>query len=442
MKLAILGGGGFRVPLVYRALLDRIDEPRVEQVSLYDPDPGRLAVMESVLRAQAEQAQEAPAVTTTTELDRALTGCSFVFSAIRVGGLAGRTQDERVALKLGVLGQETTGPGGIAYGLRTVPVALQVAERIRDLAPGAFVINFTNPAGMITEAMQRILGDRVVGICDTPSGLGRRIARALDLDPHSVHVDYIGLNHLGWMRGVIVGGRDRLPELLADDAALGQLEESALFGNSWLRALGAVPNEYLYYYYRNREAVQKIAGKAETRGEFLLHQQADFYSQAAADADGALQLWERTVNERHALYMAEAKGGREQSDEPGGYEDVALAVMSAISRNERSTMILNVRNAGAVPALDADAVVEIPALVDAQGVHPLATAAPDLHQLGLMAAVKSVERHTITAATSGCEEAAVMAFATHPLVDSISVARALLRGYRAALPEIDRVFSR
>ncbi|HVX47195.1 MAG TPA: 6-phospho-beta-glucosidase [Mycobacteriales bacterium] len=441
MKLAIIGGGGFRVPLVYRALLDREEERRIEQVALYDTDPARLAVMESILAAQADRARSAPAVTTSTELDQALSGSDFVFSAIRVGGLAGRTQDERVALKLGVLGQETTGPGGIAYGMRTVPVAMQLAERIAAVAPNAFVINFTNPAGMVTEAMQRILGPRVVGICDTPSGLGRRIAVALGLDPARVQLDYIGLNHLGWMRGVIEGGRDHLPDLLADDERLEALEESALFGPSWLRTLGVVPNEYLYYYYCNREAVQKIAGRSETRGEFLLHQQADFYARAGADPQAALDIWQRTVSERHALYMADAKGGREQTDEPGGYEDVALAVMGAITRNERSTMILNVRNGTAVPGLDPDAVVEIPALVDAQGAHPLATSAPDLHQLGLMASIKAVERHAITAATTGSAESAVRAFATHPLVDSVSVGHALLRGYRAAIPDLDRIFT-
>lgn len=441
MKLAIIGGGGFRVPLVYGALLDRAEEPRIEHVALYDTDPARLAIMESILAAQAQAAGSAPAVTASTDLDQALAGSDFVFSAIRVGGLAGRTQDERVALKLGVLGQETTGPGGIAYGLRSVPVALHLAERIATVAPNAFVINFTNPAGMITEAMQRILGARVVGICDTPSGLGRRLATALGLDPARVQLDYIGLNHLGWMRGIIDGGRNRLPDLLSDDRLLEGLEESALFGPAWLRTLGVVPNEYLYYYYCNREAVQKIAGQSETRGEFLLHQQADFYARAGADASQALAVWQRTVSERHALYMADAKGGREQTDEPGGYEDVALAVMGAIARNERSTMILNVRNGIAVPGLDADAVVEIPALVDAQGAHPLATAPPDLHQLGLMASIKAVERHAITAATTGSAEAAVQAFATHPLVDSVSVAHALLRGYRAAIPDLDRVFT-
>ena len=216
MRLAILGGGGFRVPLVYGALLRDTSDRRVDEVVLHDVDEGRLAAVGHVLQQMAAGREQAPRVATTTDLDTAVTGADFIFSAIRVGGLAGRTADERVALDLGLLGQETTGPGGLAYGLRTVPVAVHVAERVAALAPSAWVINFTNPAGMITEAMQQVLGTRVVGICDSPIGLGRRAARALGLDPDRTSAGYAGLNHLGWLRSLSAGGVDVLPELLAD----------------------------------------------------------------------------------------------------------------------------------------------------------------------------------------------------------------------------------
>lgn len=437
MKLAILGGGGFRVPLVYRALLHDTGSPRVTDVVLYDTDPGRLAVIAAVLRRLRGPVQVA--FTTTTDLDEAVTGADFVFSAIRVGGLQGRTNDERVALRLGVLGQETTGPGGLAYALRTIPVVRQIAARVSELAgPTAYVINFTNPAGLITETMQATLGERVIGICDTPSAMGRRVAQAVGADPDRTRLDYIGLNHLGWLRRVIVDGEDRLPALLADDKALSGLEETDLFGAAWLRSLGAIPNEYLHYYYFNRDAVRKISAREETRGEFLLRQQAAFYDEAAKDLDAAYDVWQRTLAEREATYMAESREQPRQHTtdrvtaeaiDPGGYEGVALAVMAAIARNERTTMILNVRNQGAVPGLDDDAVVEIPTLLDATGPRPLATSRPDLHQLGLMAQVKAVERLTIRAATEGDRDLAVRAFALHPLVDSVTVARELAAGY-------------
>jgi 6-phospho-beta-glucosidase len=448
VKLAILGGGGFRVPIVYQALLADTGRLRHTDVVLHDCSAERLAAIESVLARQANGMPDPPRVSSTTSLDAALAGASFVFSAIRVGGLAGRVHDERVALNLGVLGQETTGPGGIAYGLRTIPVALQIAARSRELCPDAYVINFTNPAGMITEAMQRVLGERVIGICDTPGGLGRRIAAAAGLGPPDdghLQFDYVGLNHLGWMRRVISGGRDVLPGLLADDQALAALEETGMFGAAWLRSLNCIPNEYLYYYYFNRDAIRAILAQPASRGEFLARQQADFYAAAATAPHQALKLWEQANAERRALYMAEARAGRAHpaaappepepaSEKPaeGGYAGVALAVMNAIAGHQQASMILNVRNGGALAGLDADAVVELPCTVDGSGARPISTAAPDLHQLGLMQQVKAVDRLTIEAATTGSADAALRAFALHPLVDSVSVARELLAGYLAA----------
>src|SRR5665811_693060 len=393
--------------------------------------------------AQGVTAREhgvAPAVETTTDLDRALDGADFVFSAIRVGGLEGRTTDERVALDLGLLGQETTGPGGLAYGMRTVPVAIHIAERVAAICPNAWVINFTNPAGMITEAMQQVLGDRVVGICDTPIGLGRRAARALGLDLDRTAFDYVGLNHLGWLRGLDHDGRDALPDLIDNAALLNTIEEGRLFGPEWIQTLGCLPNEYLYYYYFTRDAVASIRGGAQTRGEFLLDQQHAFYESVRARPDTALHEWRRVREERDATYMKESRAGQEIRDaadiEGGGYEGVALAIMGAIARNERSTMILNVRNGSAVPGLPPEAVVEVPCTVNAYGPHPIATLPLAGHQLGLVQQVKAVEQLTIEAARSRSASLALKAFALHPLVDSVTTARVLLQGYRARHPDL------
>ena len=218
------------------------------------------------------------------DVDEALHGADFVFSAIRVGGLAGRTRDERVALDLGVLGQETTGPGGLAYALRTVPVALDIAERTRRLAPDAWFINFTNPAGIVTEAMQTVLGERVIGICDSPIALARRAIGALGLDPAATAIDYVGLNHLGWLRALRVDGTDHLPAAArATRRRCCGWRRAGSSAPTWLRTLGALPNEYLYYYYFTREAVASILASPQTRGEFLLEQQAAFYDAVARD---------------------------------------------------------------------------------------------------------------------------------------------------------------
>ncbi|MEU9178554.1 6-phospho-beta-glucosidase [Streptomyces sp. NPDC048550] len=445
MRLTILGGGGFRVPLVYGALLGDHAEGRVSQVTLYDEDPARLGAMARVLadQAAASKAPDTPAVTATGDLDEALRGADFVFSAIRVGGLEGRAADERVALAEGVLGQETVGAGGIAYGLRTVPVAREIARRIARSAPEAWVINFTNPAGLVTEAMAEELGDRVIGICDSPVGLGRRVARLLGARPDEAWIDYVGLNHLGWLRGLRIGGRDELPRLLADTEALESFEEGRLFGAEWLRSLGAIPNEYLHYYYFNRDTVRAYTEAEQTRGAFLLDQQRGFYADAGrADRPGgaALAAWDRTRAEREATYMAENRraagtGERDESDlESGGYEKVALALMRAIARDERATLILNVRNRSTLSVLDAHAVIEVPCLVDANGAHPVAVDPLPLHAVGLVTSVKAVEREVLAAAASRSRAAAVKAFALHPLVDSVAVARRLLDGYAATHP--------
>ncbi|MFI9766796.1 6-phospho-beta-glucosidase [Streptomyces sp. NPDC052415] len=440
MKLTILGGGGFRVPLVYGALLGDRGAGRVTRVVLHDLDPRRLSAITRVLAEQAAQVSDAPEVTATTDLDEALRGSDFVFSAIRVGGLEGRANDERVALAEGVLGQETVGAGGIAYGLRTVPVAVDIARRVARLAPDAWVINFTNPAGLVTEAMSRHLGDRVIGICDSPVGLGRRIARVLGVrNPAEAWIDYVGLNHLGWVRGLRVAGRDELPRLLADPALLGSFEEGKLFGPDWLRSLGAIPNEYLHYYYFNREAVHAYQQAEQTRGAFLRDQQARFYDETADPDASALAAWDRTRAEREATYMAENRetagaGERDADDLSGGYEKVALALMRAIARDERTTLILNVRNGHTLSALDRDAVIEIPCLVDANGAHPVAVDPLPDHATGLVCSVKAVEREVLAAAESGSRATAVKAFALHPLVDSVTVARRLVEGYTSVHP--------
>jgi 6-phospho-beta-glucosidase len=442
MRLTVLGGGGFRVPLVYGALLADRGEGRVSEVVLHDLDPARVSVIEQVLAEQASGHDDPPKVVATTDLDEALTGADFVFSAIRVGGLEGRTADERVPLDEGLLGQETVGAGGVAYGLRTVPVAIDIARRVSALAPEAWVINFTNPAGLVTEAMSRYLGDRVIGICDSPVGLGRRVAAALGVDPASAWFDYAGLNHLGWLRAVRVGGRDVLPGLLGDDAALATFEEGRLFGGEWLRAIGSVPNEYLHYYYFNRDAVDAMRAAPRTRGAQVLDQQRGFYARTPSSPGSALDAWQDTRMRRESTYMAEnreAMGAGERAScdlESGGYEKVALALMRAIAHDERTTLILNVRNRGALAGLDDDAVVEVPCFVGANGARPItADPLPD-HAMGLVTSVKAVERAVLQAATTGSRPAALRALAIHPLVDSVTVARRLLERFETDIPQL------
>ena len=478
MKLTILGGGGFRVPLVYEAVATAATGLTVDEVALHDVDPARLRTITAVIEGLAERLRAEghgatlPRLTATADLREAVTGADFVFSAVRVGGAEARTVDERVALGLGLLGQETIGPGGLAYALRTIPVALEIARMVAEVAPGAWVINFTNPAGIVTEAMRTVLGDRAVGICDTPIGLVRRVGRLLDVDlvasERDARIDYVGLNHLGWLRSVTIDGVDRLPGLLADAAALEEIEEARLIGKDWVRADGALPNEYLFYYLRTADAIARITGAATTRGEFLAKQQGDFYlaavqaagnDSAAGSDSGAgagtgpccaspLQLWRETLHEREATYMAESRDEerREEDIAGGGYQEVALRLMTALATGRSERMILDVGNSPAggtgapseriVPDLPADAVIEVLCLVDGDGVHPQPVAPVELGRLGMMASLRAAERKILEAAMTGSREAAWQGFATHPLVSSPALGQELLEGYIAGHPQI------
>ena len=430
-RLTILGGGGFRVPLVYGQLLG--PESPISSVVLHDVSASRLAAISRVLTAQGASAATKPEISVTTDLSEALTGADFVFSAIRVHGLAGRVIDERVALAEGVLGQETVGAGGIAYGLRTLPVAEAIARRIALVAPGAWVINFTNPAGLVTEAMAAHLGDRVIGICDSPSALGRRVLRALGVP--SARLNYAGLNHLGWLSAVRVDGEDMLPRLLASGEALSSFEEGRLFGAERLRALGAVPNEYLHYYYETPSLVRAELSAPETRGEFLLRQQDECYARLARAAD-PLATWQATRRQRDATYLALEGLGERDDAEGGGYEAVALALMLAIATGTPTDLILNVRNRGTLAVLDDAAVVEVPCRVDGSGAHPYPGASIPEHGVGLVKRIKAVERGVLEAASTGSRAVAVRAMACHPLVDSVPIARRLIAEYQRHLPEL------
>lgn len=425
MRLALLGGGGFRVPLVHGALLGQQGD-LIDDLWLYDTQAERLQVIKDVL-TQAQGDRRGPTIHTSTDLAESVRGADFIFSAIRVGGLAGRVRDERAALDLGVLGQETTGAAGIAFALRTGPVALEIARTVAVEAPGAFVINFTNPAGIITELMQTVLGRRVIGICDTPSGLGKRVGGLYGAAESELSLDYVGLNHLGWLRHAWYHGRDLVAEVLAEPDKLARLEEAEVFSVEWMQRLGALPNEYLYYWYSTREAIASILSADATRGEFLEAQQSRFYEQAAAHPERALELWTAAHDEREATYMAEARGeGQERPDlSGGGYERVAVALMRAIAFNERAEMILNVRNGHTLSALPGDAVIEVPCLVDGAGAHPLSVEPPGGAELGLMMQMKAVEQLVIRAVLEHDRGLAFEALAKHPLVDSVDVAEKL-----------------
>ncbi|MET3140351.1 UNVERIFIED_ORG: 6-phospho-beta-glucosidase [Arthrobacter sp. UYEF2] len=480
MRLMIAGGGGFRVPLVYRALASGAFAGLVSELVLFDVDPARLRAINAVLHAMPESdggpaggptagprsGVRPPAVRSTTSLPGALAGTDLVFAAIRPGGTAGRIHDERVAQDLGLLGQETTGAGGISYALRTIPEMLDLARQMREFCPDAWLINFTNPAGMVTEALLPVLGRKVIGICDSAGGLVHRAARAAGLplpDGRLDGVGYFGLNHLGWLYRLESGSQDLLPGLLSDPAALSTFEEGRLFPQPFLKDLGVLPNEYLHYYYQRDSAAAAMRAMAQTRGESIHHQQAELYPRLASAGPDAYTLWDAARRSREEGYLAEARTHGEQRDEDdlagGGYERVALAVMRALAGAGEAQLILNTPNTlpsdpgggaapgstttePAIPGLPADAVVEVPCTVTPDGAVPLPQSAPGAEQLTLLRRVKEVERLTVRAATHGDRTAAVDALSRHPLVDSPALGAKLLAGYERAFPALLELWRR
>ena len=416
MKVTLIGGGGFRAPMLDRSLAWGADAIGIDEVVSYDTDEARLRSIADVLRAMDEERGGGLPRRTTTDLDDALDGAGAVLAAIRVGGNAGRVVDETVPVELGVLGQETVGPGGIAFALRTLPVMRELAARVATRAPDAWFLNFTNPAGLVTEALRDILGDRAIGICDSPISLGRAVAAALGRPANALELDYAGLNHLGWLTAAREDGLDRLPELLASDRAT-DVEEVRLFGLERVRELGMIPNEYLAYYEQADAIVRRMRERGATRGQQVAAQQTGFFDERFDGPADALAGWRRARDARHLTYMDEAGGDRETTEagiaptdgpQDEGYGAVAVGFLRAVVTDAAERLIVNTANMGRLPFLDDDAVVEAPTLVGREGCAPVAVGALLPEQRELVIRVKEVERLTLRASS---ERSAALAIA-------------------------------
>jgi 6-phospho-beta-glucosidase len=448
LKVAILGAAGVRTPLIIRAFITRQERLGLDELALMDIDGARLELI-AALTAPIETANPLRfKITRTTDARTALAGADFVITTFRVGDMAARAVDERVALDHGVLGQETTGPGGYAMGLRTIPVLFGYLDLMREVCPDAWLINFANPAGMLAEAViNHGQWPRAVGICDAPVSMLRGAAFFLRVPPGDIHLDYFGLNHLGWARGVWHQGRDRLPELIEMFVRAGVDMPGYPFPPGLIQALGMLPNEYLYYYYSD-DAVENLRRAGRTRGEQLLALNTALFAdleqaRAAEDFDGMQAIFERYHRARGATYFVAETGGkgshdlthlsREELEALGeeGYAGVALNTMEALAgvSGASKTLILNVANRGAIAGMRADDVVETVCWVGAGTVRPLAVGEVPDHALGLMKQVKGYERLTVEAALTGRYATALAALVLHPLVPAHTTAKAILDEY-------------
>jgi 6-phospho-beta-glucosidase len=452
MKMTLLGTG-VRTPFVLHGLADRAEELGLTEVVLHDVDPERLEIV-TALGAHLCRTWGAT-FDVRAELDAAtaLEGSRFVFSAIRVGQERARALDEELPLKYGVLGQETTGPGGFAMAMRTIPAMLGYARLITEVAPDAFLVNFTNPVGIIMQALSDHSSVRAVGVCDGPIEMKRSVAHLLGVPGDEVHVGYFGLNHCGWIHSVLVDGHERLPEILDRYEELRRAEESwRLFDAELVKSLGMLPMEYLYFYYYREQAIENILRSGSTRGGQIAALNASLWPVlreriGVGDLAGAERAWEHAMGARDATYFSRERG-EEIPDEPGpaededvgmfegdGYEGLATAVMTAAVQRRKVPLILNVPNRGAIRDLRDDDVVEVTCLADEHGVHPLAQGSmPDVAR-ALIEPVKEYERLTVEAAVEGSYDKALSALLVHPLVGSYPLARSILDEYLSAHAE-------
>ena len=402
-KITVVGGGSTYTPELVDGFVRRADRLPIDELVLLDTDADRLEIVGGLAQRMLDRQDWTGRLRLTGDRDAALDGADFVLFQLRVGGQAARLIDETVPLEFGVIGQETTGAGGFAKALRTVPVVLELAElAARRAAPGAWIVDFTNPVGIVTQALLDD-GHRAIGLCNVAINLQRWMATEFEVEPERVALEHVGLNHLSWERAVRVDGVDRLPELLERESE--KFAEEFRWPVDLFRTIGAIPSYYLRYYYLTRT---------------VLEEQRAGHTRAADVMDIEARLLElykdQSLAEKPALL--DSRGG-------AFYSEAAAQLIASLHDGAGDVQVVDVRNDGAIPDLPDSAVVEIPARIDRDGAHPLPLAPLAPEQRGLVQVVKAYEELTVAAAKSGDRDVAVRALTVNPLVGG-DVARPLL----------------
>lgn len=417
IKIAVIGGGSSYTPELVEGLIARREAVELRELALVDVEHGREKV-ETIAaltrRMLAKNGMEAVKVTVHFQPDEAIRGASFVLTQLRVGQLKARAADERLGLKYNLIGQETTGVGGFAKALRTIPVMLNIARKVEALAPEAWIINFTNPAAIVTEAVQRHTKAKIIGLCNVPVTMHHMLAHMLGEPFEALRLRFAGLNHMVWVHEVHVRGENRTQEVidkLCNGAALTMNNiKEAPWPAALLRALGAIPCPYHRYFYLTREMLeeeQAAAKAAGTRAEQVMEVEDSLFRQY------------RDPQLDHKPEALRFRGG-------AFYSQVALELIAAIHNDTGAQLVVNTANRGAIQGLAEDAVVETNCVVDATGAKPLVFGAlpPAMHALTTQ--IKTYERLTIEAAVNGDKRAALLALTVNPLVGDARLAADVL----------------
>ncbi|MCJ1713138.1 6-phospho-beta-glucosidase [Curtobacterium sp. VKM Ac-2922] len=411
MKLAVIGGGSTYTPELVDGFARLRDQLPIDELWLVDPDPVRRELVGGVAKRMFAHAGHPGTVHVTDDVVAGVSDADAVMFQLRIGGQAARQQDETWPHEACCIGQETTGPGGFAKALRTVPVVLEYAELVRKHAkPDAWIVDFTNPVGIVTRALLQA-GHRAVGLCNVAIGFQRRFAQEYGVAPGAVRLDHVGLNHLTWERGVHVTGadgreRDVIDELLdPDGGALARMAESVHMPQDLIRLQHAVPSYYLRYFYAHDVVLQEQLHEP-TRAEAVMATERALLAQYA---DESVVTKPVELEQRGGAYYSEA----------------AIDVLSSILGDRGDVQVLNVRNDGTFPFLPDDHVIEVPARVTRQAITPLPVAALDADMVGLVSHVAAYERLALDAAVHGGRDRVLRAMWAHPLVGQVDRAEQL-----------------
>ncbi|HEY46017.1 MAG: hypothetical protein AMJ88_09840 [Anaerolineae bacterium SM23_ 63] len=403
-KLAYIGGGSSYTPEFVEGFIQHEGEVEVDEIALHDINEDRLQVVGGMVERMLRYAELDTSVSLTTTRPEAIEGADFIVSAIRVGGLDARIRDEKIPLKYDVVGQETTGPGGTLKAWRTIPVALEIARDLEKYAPDAWYLNFTNPSGIITEAIFKNSDVKVVGLCNNPINVQMGLAIFFEVMPDEVFLEWVGLNHVNWIQRIFVRGVDKTEELIDRIEEMPYLNE---FDPSLVKALGVIPTGYLRYYYNHTKMLEDLKGVEKTRGEVVREVERDLMEKYA-DPNQLVKPPELSL-----------RGG-------ALYSEAAMRLILSLMFDRRDVQILVTRNNGSIPDLPDDASVEVPCVVGAHGVTPLHMGPlPDTIR-ALCQQAKAWESWTVEAGVTGDRGAALMAMMTNPLVPSFEIAKALL----------------
>ena len=426
MKFTIVGAGSSYTPELIEEMILRRETLPVEELVLYDIDEKRLEIMRGFCRRFADKrGMQGLRIRSTMDLDDALEGAAFVDTQIRVGGNRQRVKDEKIPLKHGLVGQETTGAGGMMKAFRTIPVMMEVARHMEKVSPDGWLINYTNPTGLVTEAVTRYTKANIAGFCSGGIFPKMWAQRALGIgytgrDYNRVQYDYIGLNHLNFISNITIDGR---PITDAEFAALAE-QNGHDVDPRLSKLLGVLTSPYLQYYYHTSAKVEKLRNQPQTRGEYVQALEKEVYD-AYADPNNA---------DKPAVL--EKRGG-------GGYSEVAMDFVNAVYNNDDTEQVVNVPNNGAVPFLPDSAVVEINCMVNRRGMQPIHKSIDRIPPMcwGLIAAVKNYEQLAVEAAVEGSVTKMKWALLAHPLVREYELVEALvpelLEANRAYLPQFD-----